>query len=114
MNSAPIQKLILRGAMVVALIIFSQNNTHTQREKPEIIWVVHGDTMYHIRPAGSIPSINDPVFVTREEASEQMYHDEPVVGLVIDGEARAYSLWHLEHHEIVNDSIGDSSFAVTW
>lgn len=114
MNRATIQKLILPVAVVVALIILSQNNTHAQRGKTEIVGVVYGDTMYQVRPVGAFPAINNPVFVTGEEASEQMYNDEPVLGLVIDGEARAYSLWHLDHYEIINDFIGDRAIAVTW
>ena len=30
------------------------------------------------------------------------------------GQARAYSAWHLDHHEIVNDRIGKTAIAVTW
>ena len=37
-----------------------------------------------------------------------------VIGVEIDGEARAYPLRILEHHEIVNDRIGDLPIAVTY
>jgi hypothetical protein len=36
------------------------------------------------------------------------------MGLVTQGEAKAYSLWHLDAHEIVNDVIGDIPIAVAW
>jgi hypothetical protein len=39
---------------------------------------------------------------------------EPVLGVVVDGEARAYSLWQLDAHEIVNDEIAGSAIAATW
>lgn len=43
-----------------------------------------------------------------------MRDDEPVIGVVVDGVARAYSTWFLDHHEIVNDTFGDEPVAVTW
>jgi hypothetical protein len=54
--------------------------------------------------------------VSRKEAEQWMADDELVLGLVdpVTGQAKAYSLWHLEHHEIVNDRLGGRSIAVTW
>ena len=43
-----------------------------------------------------------------------MSDDEPVLGVVVGRDARAYSLWHLDRHEIVNDTIGKLPIAVTW
>ena len=34
--------------------------------------------------------------------------------ILIDGQARAYSLNLLNRHEIVNDRIGDKTFAAVW
>ncbi len=61
---------------------------------------------------GSIPAIDDPVYVPGAEAN---IRDEAwVLGVLIDGEARAYSLELLNSHEVVNDSIGDTDFAAVW
>jgi hypothetical protein len=43
-----------------------------------------------------------------------MAPEEPVFGLVVGDEARAYSLWQLDRHEIVNDRVGGIAFAATW
>jgi hypothetical protein len=56
----------------------------------------------------------DPVYVRHQEAKQQMSPDEPVMGLILEGEKRAYSLWQLDAHEIVNDQVGDTPIAVTW
>ncbi len=61
---------------------------------------------------GGIPAIDDPVYV---EAAEANIRDEAwVLGVVIDGQARAYSLELLNSHEVVNDTIGDTDFAAVW
>ncbi len=61
---------------------------------------------------GGIPAIDDPVYVAAAEAS---IRDEAwVLGVVIDGQARAYSLELLNSHEVVNDTIGDTDFAAVW
>ncbi len=60
-----------------------------------------------------IPSIDRPVFVPVDE-----YNDadplEPVVGVVIEGQARAYPLRVLTWHEIVNDELAGQPIAVTY
>ncbi len=61
---------------------------------------------------GGIPAIDDPVYVPAAEAN---IRDEAwVLGVVIDGQARAYSLELLNSHEVVNDTIGDTDFAAVW
>jgi len=70
------------------------------------------DEIQYVLPRDAIPAIKDPEFVPAEEAGLDDY--EPVVGITINGESRAYSVYLLNHHEIVNDKIGDTVFAVTW
>lgn len=64
----------------------------------------------------AIPAVTQPVFVSRQEADKWMADEEPVLGLVdpVTGKAKAYSLWHLDRHEIVNDQLGGKPIAVTW
>jgi hypothetical protein len=61
-----------------------------------------------------IPAIHEPTYLSGEQADRQMQDHEPVLGILLDGEARAYSAWHLDAHEIVNDRMAGSAFAVTW
>jgi hypothetical protein len=61
---------------------------------------------------GAIPSIDEPVFVAAEEAD--LPPEAWVLGVVIDGDARAYSLNLLNHHEIVNDEFGERPVAAVW
>ena len=75
---------------------------------------IDGDRMYYILPRDGIPAIDDPEFVSAKEADKFMKKDELVMGLVINGDARAYSTWHLDRHEIVNDYVGDTYISVTW
>lgn len=65
-------------------------------------------------PLDGIPSIDDPQFVTGAEADEQYAPDELVIGLEINGDARAYSIPFLSGHEIVNDVVDGQPIAVTW
>jgi hypothetical protein len=77
--------------------------------------LVEGQPMYDVLPQDGIPSIDEPVFVDAATAAEFMRDDEPVLGLVApDGTAKCYSAWHLDRHEIVNDTLGDQPVAVTW
>lgn len=85
-----------------------------QRPQPKEERVGDGYLITVLRP-GAIPAIVAPEFATREEAEKFMADQEPVLG-VFDGQvAKAYSLWHLDRHEVVNDSTpGLGPIAVTW
>ena len=65
-------------------------------------------------PRDGIPSIDDPQFITADQAQEWLADNEPVIALEIDGDARAYPLQILTWHEIVNDNVGDVPVAVTF
>ena len=64
-------------------------------------------------PKDGIPSIDQPAFVPVAESSD-LAPQEPVIGLTIEGDARAYPLRILTWHEIVNDEIGGIPIAVTY
>lgn len=70
------------------------------------------DEIKYALPRDAIPAIKNPEFVPADEAG--LDDEESVVGITINGESRAYAIYLLNHHEIVNDKIGDSAFAVTW
>ncbi|MCP4364504.1 MAG: DUF3179 domain-containing protein [Planctomycetes bacterium] len=65
-------------------------------------------------PEDAIRSIDHPKFVSGKKADKQMDDDEQVIGLEVGGEAKAYPLYVLSSHEIVNDVIAGRPVAVTW
>jgi len=65
-----------------------------------------------ILPRGRLASVDQPTYVPASEA--KLSETSWVLGVVIDGKARAYSLNLLNSHEVVNDAIGDTRFAAVW
>ena len=100
--------------LATIILVSSSVGLDGQRGEPVAVATVDGDSMVQVIPAGEIPAITEPSFLSGKEAAAQMSEEEPVMGLVLEGEARAYSLWQLDAHEIVNDEIGGTPFAVTW
>ncbi len=98
------------GVIALTLIGIS----HAGPPAPEVVATIGGEDVYQLLPVGAIPAIDDPEFVSGADAELQMRAEEPVLGVVIGGEARAYSLWQLDAHEIVNDEIAGSAIAATW
>jgi hypothetical protein len=64
-------------------------------------------------PKDGIPSIDKPAFKPAGEVSD-LASNEPVIGLEIGGDARAYPLRILIWHEIVNDVVGGRPVTVTY
>ena len=65
-----------------------------------------GELMSGGPPKDGIPAIFKPKFETQEQAGEWLDDKEPVIGLEINGEAKAYPLSILIWHEIANDEVG--------
>ena len=61
-------------------------------------------------PRDGIPSLDSPLFTAAGQATE-VTPDARVLGLVIDGIAKAYSIAILNWHELVNDRVGGFWFA---
>lgn len=65
-----------------------------------------------IIPRGRIAAVNKPTYVPASEA--EIRPGSWVLGVIIDGQPRAYSLNLLNAHEVVNDTIGDTNYAAVW
>jgi Protein of unknown function (DUF3179) len=64
-------------------------------------------------PKDGIPAIDSPRFMT-VDAVDFMRPQEPVIELIVDGQARAYPIQILIWHEIVNDTVAGVPVAVTF
>ena len=64
-------------------------------------------------PKDGIPAIDNPRFQPVAEVDD-LADSEPVIGLTVSGESRAYPLRVLTWHEIANDVIGGVPVAVTY
>jgi hypothetical protein len=64
-------------------------------------------------PKDGIPALTTPKYVSAKKASF-LQKDDQVIGVIINGEARAYPLRIMSWHELVNDSIGDLPILVSW
>ena len=60
-----------------------------------------------------IPTIDDVTIIPVAQETT-LAATEPVISLVINGEARAWPLRYLIWHEIANDTLGDIPIAVTY
>lgn len=75
--------------------------------------LIDGDPVMRGLPKDAIRAIDRPTFVPADKATF-VHPQEPVIGIVVNGEARAYPTWLLNAHEIVNDRMGGRAIAVTW
>ena len=83
--------------------------TDFTRSSVDFSEILHGGP-----PKDGIPPIDEPAFVSVAEANGMLADREPVIGLVVNGEAKAYPLQVLMFHEIANDTIGGIPVSVTF
>jgi hypothetical protein len=76
--------------------------------------VIDPSAIITILPRDDIPAIDNPQFEPSKLALTAIEPDERVIGLIINGDARAYPINILSSHEIVNDVVGGEPVAITW
>jgi hypothetical protein len=64
-------------------------------------------------PKDGIPPLDDPKFVPVAEVGD-LPGTEPVIGIILNGEAEAYPLRVMTWHEIANDTVGGVPVTVTY
>ncbi len=120
--------LIALGAIVIVALLLAAQVIGRQQEATDTAVQPQGEpesaeqesptlpkyNIVTLLPRDAIPAIDNPKFLSAEEADQQYDPDERVLGVEIDGDARAYSVPHLSGHEIVNDTVGGVPIAVTW
>ncbi len=98
--------------MLPLLLAVALTSAFAQPSWDEVV-TIDGDPVLRGLPKDAIPAIDRPAFVPARDAT-WMRDEEPVIGVDVDGIARAYPAWLLDGHEIVNDTIGGRVIAVTW
>lgn len=101
------------AALLVTLLVSPYGQVEAQPRNMTVS-IIEGDTMYTLMEPGDIPAIFDPELSPLQAEAGDFDPDEPLLVISVGQEVRAYSTWHLDHHEVVNDRIGDTPIAVTW
>ena len=116
MGKSMLSKTVTGLVVIVAAVFLIRLYVPRGGSEP-IIDEASGEPLYEmvtLLPQDAIPAVDNPTFVQGDEADAQYGPDELVLGVEIDGDARAYSIPFLSGHEIVNDVVGGEPIAVTW
>lgn len=76
--------------------------------------IVCGITAIPPCPKDAIPPIDNPRFISIDDANQWLADDEPGLGLAVDGIARFYPFQILVWHEMVNDEFNGRPVLVTY
>ncbi len=113
-------KKIFLGLLLVVFFPLGNaiaNPSYWKREWPRTDFSKHSVAFDEIfsggPPKDGIPSVDNPKFVPVAKM-KGLPETEPVIGLIVNGVAKAYPLRILIWHEIVNDTIGGVPVSVTF
>jgi hypothetical protein len=107
------KSMMIRTLILTALLLVPLNRARGQNREMGRT-VIQGDTMFTLGPPGMIPAIDRPEFTRVDSARGHFAADEPLLVVAVGEDVHAYSTWHLDHHEVVNDRLGDVPLAATW
>jgi hypothetical protein len=88
----------LMGTIIPDFFNFLDPSTERTISAQEIVW---GGVA-----TDGIPPLEEPNFVTAEEAAEWIVPSDQVIGVAINGDVRAYPRRIIDWHEMVNDTVG--------
>jgi Protein of unknown function (DUF3179) len=117
MRIAVVAVMAVTGAVLLVLGLRPHPHARAGAQSPRNVLAAsirdfHADQIQFLIPRDAIRPINHPIFDTAARSS--LGAKELVIGVELHGRARAYPIRVLSAHEIVNDRIGGSPFAVTW
>ena len=106
-----------RAAPALALLTLAQEHEQPRPENERDTHQHHRARQFapgveQLLPRGRIAAVLEPQFVPAAEA--ELPGDAWVLGVTIDGVAKAYSLKLLNRHEVVNDRTGETAYAAVW
>ncbi len=105
--------------LAVALIVLARHSVNRAPSGPVLqtgdsaFDPIRADEIQSILPQDAIPALVSPSYVSAAAATD-IRDTEEVIGLAINGDARAFPIATLSAHEIVDDVIGGRPLAVTW
>ena len=76
--------------------------------------IPYGEILSGGPPRDGIPPVDNPKFISVDQAGEWLQPVEPVILVQVGDDARAYPLQILTYHEIVNDTVDGLPLAVTF
>jgi hypothetical protein len=114
------KKNIIFIGIIIILILYTPNknseiknieNNNINEKSPliNISSIISGG-----QPKDGIPSIDNPKFVSVQEADKWIQDNELVLAIIYKKEKRVYPLQILVWHEIVNDFIADDPILITY
>lgn len=109
-------KLFICGLISITFMMSGCDTADSVRQRDQDEqsgWLIPVKEVIAAQGQDGIPSIQNPVFRPAKEIN-YVRDDRLVLGIKIGDTVRAYPHQVLDWHEIVNDSIGDFNFAVTY
>jgi hypothetical protein len=135
MEASVVRKLYL-SVVLSAILALSSLPLRTQASSPEVkteskphyIPAGPGQTPWNVTrhviplkdiqsggpPRDGIPALNFPAFISAGQGDRTLKPSDTVLGIEMDGQAKAYPVRILNWHEVVNDEIAGQPVLVSW
>lgn len=103
-----LEKLLLLSLLLIALPLTALGQWDFTRHSIPVDEILAGGP-----PRDGIPALTNPDYLPVAQA-DYMRPDEQVLGVFLNGAARAYPTRILSWHELINDRFGDLPVLVSW
>lgn len=107
-------RIVQQLGMIMSSPSGNRNNESLPEQQTPSVSIEGSSTVVETEAARSpILALSDPPLEEARKATG-LHATDRIAGVVINDRARAYPIRILERHEVVNDSVGETSFSVTW
>ena len=104
----------IRLASALILLALAATAARAQEPPPIFSEADYEANSRQVVERDKFPVLTMPEMATAAEGDEALDDDERVIGVVVNGEAKAYPLSVMGRHELANDVCGDLPIAPAW
>ena len=113
MVNQSLYSILLLSFLLISCESVSTNSTSDNDSNGDSSWLIPEDQIFVGAGRDDIPSIDNPAFIATADV-DFLEDDERIIGIKIGDKIRGYPHQILNYHEIVNDKVDNTAFALTF
>jgi hypothetical protein len=106
--------LWLCGVALTAALTPSALSAQTESETQPFTEADYDANARQALERDAFPVLDNPATVMGRDVGAQIDANEMVIGIEVNGVARAYPIAVMGKHELANDELGDAAITVSW
>lgn len=113
-GDSALRQFAFSAVLGLLLIVVWGTVASSQQRSRKVLGKKYHSSSFRAAPRDAFPVLYNPPMGTVEEGDRILKSGEWVIGIALNGEARAYPVDVMGFHELINDVVGGTPITVCW